>query len=987
MDRSIRGWLWLASCLPAMLGAYWSVSPGWEVADPRLTPDGRLDFDRDIRPILARSCWPCHKEGQPQLEATGNLRLDTFEGATGDRGGYQALSPGKPEESAIWLRINPELPQLRMPPPSFPVEPLSDREKELIRRWIESGGRFEQHWAYIPPKQPPLPKVIDVSWVRNGIDRFVLSQIEKQGFRPEPEADKATLLRRASLTLTGLPPTLEELDAFLADTRPDAYDRAVDRLLASPRYGVHQARYWLDAVRYADTHGLHIDNEREVFPYRDWVVRAFNQDLRFDQMTLWQLAGDLLPSPTTEQRIASGYIRMHPTTTEGGVIEEEFLVKNTFDRVDTTATVWLGMTMACSKCHDHKYDPISIRDYYRMFAFFNSTAEAPLDGNLKLHEPTMKAPTPEQEKALSALDTKLRQAERAVPLPEAVGWLASEYRALPTVGAWEVLGPFASPSFDEAFATEFGPENATAPPGQTWRKLEVKESTATAVVGRENAAAYLRSTLEVAEDTEFTLQLGSDDALKVWVNGKLIHDNKVLRSLTPDQDKVALQLRKGANAILVKIVNAGGPDAFSVTFGSPELKRIASVRERLNAPSPTPEDYRRAQALYLELGPESSLASGYRATLNERTALFQAIPLTYIAKELPTPRPAYVLKRGEYNLKAEQVERGIPTVLGELPEAFPKDRLGLARWLVSRSNPLAARVTVNRVWQQHFGAGIVRSPEDFGSRGEFPTHPELLDFLAVQFMDRGWSLKELHRLIVTSATFRQSSAVDSAQRRADPENRWLARGPRFRLDAEVIRDQALYLSGLLVERQGGRGDKTYQPSGIWEAISYPISDTAKYVQDRGEALYRRSLYLFWKRTSPPATLLLFDAPMREACAVQRSRTNTPLQALAVMNDPQFFEAARVMAERVLKTGLPDDQRARLAFRAATSRTPTSAEERLILEALRQQRDIYRPRPDQAAQALLVGESPRDAALDPAEHLAWTMVCSLILNLDETLTQH
>jgi pyruvate-formate lyase-activating enzyme len=943
-----------------------------------------VDFNRDVRPILAKSCWTCHGPDPEPLKKTGNMRLDSFAGATEDRGGYRAIVAGQPAKSMMLDRISgPEA--TRMPPVSSGLKALTKQEVQILRTWIAEGAEYRAHWAFVPPKPPTLPSVVDKAWVRNPIDLFVLKQLEEAKIKPEPQADRATTVRRVSLTLTGLPPTPAETDAFLADTKPGAYERMVERFLSSPRYGEHQARYWLDAVRYADTHGLHIDNERAVYPYRDWVVRAFNEDLPFDQFATWQIAGDLLKNPTIDQKIATGYVRMNPTTNEGGVIEAEVLAMNTMDRVDTTSTVFMGVTMGCAKCHDHKYDPFTAKDYYSMYAFFNSTKDAPLDGNARIHEPVMKAPTSAQAAQLEKWSKQLADILDKTPLEEARTWGTTSAPQLPALGAWELAGPYTFKTFDEAFDNEVAEK--------AWKPVKVELDKGIAFSGKENSATYVRTTVTVSKAGKFEARFSSDDGIKIWVNGNLVHSNKLLRAILQSTDTVALELKAGQNELLAKVTNSGGGDGFYISIGDAKSRSLSRANELAVKGGLTGAESLELKRLYRELGPDSANTSRYRKTASEHKKLDEAIPITYIAEELPMPREARLLKRGSYATPGEKVDRAIPKVFGTLPLSLPKNRLGLANWLTDPKNPLTSRVFVNRVWQQHFGVGLVASAEDFGSRGDWPTHPELLDYLAVRFMQEGWSLKQLHRLILNSAAWRQSASAGPDKRAKDPENKLYSRGPRFRLDAEVVRDTALYVSGLLVERPGGKGDKPYQPSGLWEAIAYPISDTARYMQDHGDALYRRSLYLFWKRTSPPPTMLLFDAPMRESCVVRRSTTNTPTQALATLNETGFVEASRAFAQRVLKTTFPkppaDRERARLsvAFRLATGRTPSAPEQAVMLDLLRTELAGYRANPLGAIKAVSIGESKRDATLDPAEHAAWMVVCNLILNLDETLTQH
>ncbi|MBS1713077.1 MAG: PSD1 domain-containing protein [Armatimonadetes bacterium] len=923
---------------------------------------------------MSEHCFRCH--GPSAKEGQAGLRLDLAESATKDRDGRHVIHPGKSSESSILLRIRPETPELAMPPPDSGVKPLSDEDVATIKAWIDQGAKYEKLWSLIPPKSPALPIVQDTKWVRNPIDTFVLRRLEDAGLTPEPEADKATLLRRATLTLTGLQPTPAELDAFLKDGSKNAYDKAVDRLLASPRYGEHQARYWLDAVRYGDTHGLHLDNERAIYPYRDWVVRAYNQDLPYDKFALWQLAGDLLPAPSTDQLIATGYIRMNPTTNEGGAIAEEFQAKNTFDRVDTTSTVFLGLTVACARCHSHKYDPVTQADYYRLFAFFNSTADEPLDGNLFTPDPVLRAPFPEDEKKLKTMATDLGKLEAKVDVQAAQKWLAGRRVEFPTVGKWEVSDQVQAPSFDAAYDTESEPQN--------WMPVDLKPETPLTFFTKENAYAYLRTTVASAKAQEVGLRLSSDDAIKVWVNGDLVHANKALRGIGQSYDSIRIKLRAGDNAIVVKVANAGGPGGVFYGLGDDTDKRATEVAKLQGKP----EGEQALRRLYLQAGPDSPAAAAYREQAKSYDTFLASIPQTLVAKELPKPRPTFVLRRGEYNLPSDPVERAIPESLGSLPKRAPVNRLGFAEWLTAKDNPLFARVFVNRIWQQHFGTGLVKTAEDFGNQGEWPSHPELLDYLATKFAKDGFSLKKLHKAIVTSAAFRQRSSVKGKKLQVDPENRLVSRGPRFRLDAEVLRDQALSASGLLYEKPGGKGFKPYQPAGLWEEVAFLDSTTARYQQDTTQEIYRRSLYLFWKRTSPHPVMLTFDAPMREMCVVRRARTNTPLQALVTMNEPAFLEASREFAERILKgPSKTDDDRLAEAFRLSLGRAPSNDEVVTLTSALRRYGERYANDPASAKELVSVGMTPPDPAVDPQKLAAWTIVCSTLFNLDEFLTQH
>ncbi|MDI9636649.1 PSD1 and planctomycete cytochrome C domain-containing protein [Kamptonema cortianum] len=965
------------------------VNPASEPSATQPTQAKKLDYNRDIRPILSQHCFPCHGTDRAAVEKTGGLRLDSFEFATADRDGKTPIKPGSVEDSWIFNRIEAPVEELRMPPKGPTAKPLSAEQIAILKQWIKEGANYAKHWSFEPIKRPALPAVQDKSWPKNEFDYFTLAQMEANGLQPEPEADKRTLIRRATLALIGLPPTPEEIAAFLNDKSPDAYEKVVDRLLADQRYGEHMATPWLDAVRYADTHGLHIDNYREVFPYRDWVVRALNDDLPFNEFLTWQLAGDLLPKPTTDQLIATGYLRMNPTTNEGGVIVEEFLAKNTFDRAETTATVFLGLTFTCARCHDHKYDPITHEEYYKFYAYFNSTSDDPLDGNLNLHPPVMPAPTPEQSRVLAGYESKLAQLRQTVSLADARVWAEQEQARTPVMTAWSINGPYQAESFDKAFDTVYDPEPGSNKTDVIWKEFSIEEGKAkSGIINKDNAAAYVRTWLHVETAVDIEIGVGSDDAIKIWNNGKLVHSNKVLRGLTIDEDKVKLSLTPGRNEIIFKVVNGAGPDSLSVTLGARRGAILREVFAAIKSGDSTPESQNKLRDAFLLYGPGGGVANEYREFNSKRLDLLASLPQTYIARELAKPRVVKVLRRGEYDQpEGDPIERGFPAVVSPQPSAAPRSRMDLANWLTSRDNPLLGRVVFNRIWQTFFGLGIVTTPEDFGSQGQMPSHPDLLDFGASELTSH-WSQKKLHRMIVTSATFRQSAKVDQAKFEKDPKNIFLSRGPRFRLSAEVIRDQALMVSGLLVQKMGGKGVKPYQPPGLWEAIGFNgVSDTAVYVQDKGEALYRRSLYLFIKRTLPPPVLGIFDAPSREACTVFRAPTNTPTQALTTMNETAFFEAARHLAQRTLQAPGNDQKRLAVMFERVTGRLPAPNEQVWLLDFLNRQRKSFEAQPGAAEKSLMVGESPRDTNLPANEHAAWTLLANLILNLDEALTQH
>lgn len=927
----------------------------------------KIDFNRDVRPILSNHCFPCH--GPDAAQVAGDLRLDLPGEAK------RVILAGSPSKSLLWQRVSHAEQRKVMPPTASGVKPLNAAQKEILRQWILQGGQYKAHWAFVPPVKPPLPKV-KAKWGTNPIDTFILAELEEGGLEPEPEANRLTLLRRVSLTLTGLPPTTEEIDEFLADKRSDAYDYAVDRLLASPRYGEHQARYWLDAVRYGDTHGLHLDNERLVWPYRDWVVRAFNQDLPYRDFTIWQIAGDLLPNPTLDQMIATGYVRMNPTTAEGGAIEAEFLAKNTFDRVDTTSTVFLGLTVACARCHDHKYDPISQKDYFSLYAYFNSTVDKPLDDNALLPGPVIDAPSPAEQVQLKSMQDEITRREGNVDLSTAMKWVAGAKVEVPVISAWQISGPYIGKDFDDAFATSYAPEKKEG----EWKDIDLQFGKPLTFGGKSFASTYVRSQFTVSSARELEVALQSDDGVKVWVNGKIAHDKKVLRGLADQVDKFSLKLSPGKNEILIKVVNAGGNDGLQLAYGDVSAERINTMAAIVESGQLDAKGKTELQRLYLEFGPESTSTLAYRSVVSRLKVLMSMIPKTLVAQELAMPRPAHILKRGEYSMPEGKVDRAIPPALGATSQGS-QNRLTLAKWLASPGNPLTARVFVNRVWQQHFGTGLVKTSEDFGNQGEWPSHPELLDWLAVTFVEGKGSLKSLHRMIVTSNAFKQSAVISEAKRAKDPENRLISRGPRFRLDAEVIRDQALFVSGLLNEKMGGRGFKPPQPPGLWEEIAYPTSNTAKYVEDKGDSIYRRSLYLFWKRTSPHPIMLAFDSPMREMCTVRRPITNTPLQALVTLNEPMFQEAARALAAATFKSSATPEEGVARMFLQTVGRPPTKAEVVILVEAWTKYQTMYAAQPAQAEAILKTkGEKLADQA-------AWVLVATLMLNSDEFLTQH
>lgn len=816
---------------------------------PFIAVDGdEIDFARDIWPILSDTCYHCHGPDEQTREA--DLRLDTKEGLFQSQGDTAIVSPNHPEASELIRRIVTDDPDERMPPPDS-QRSLTVEQIHLLRSWVESGAPWESHWSFQPIVRPLVPdideQVTPEGVSRNEIDHFIVDRLSRERLTPAPRATKERLIRRVTLDLTGLPPTLDEIDAFLVDDANDAYEKVVDRLLASRHYGERMAWDWLDAARYADTNGYQGDRERTMWPWRDWVVRAFNNNMPFDEFTVWQIAGDLLPEATFEQKLATGFCRNHMINGEGGRIAEENRIEYIFDQMETVGTVWMGLTLQCSRCHDHKFDPLTRREYYEFFAFFDQTPVNGGGGDPQT-APVIEVPSDEQRSELE--------------------------------------------------------------------QLAMTITTAAAVV-------------EASENVDRSLRERNVSA-------------SALDATLPDNLKQALQQPAASRS----------------------AAQLVELEKHFEKTSP---DY-------------SAQLKQLRESIEQRDRVKNSIARVMIMQDMEKPRKTFMLDKGLYNQPGDEVSANIQAVFPSLPADAPKNRLALARWLVDPTHPLAARVTVNRAWQMFFGTGFVKTAEDFGAQGERPTHPELLDWLAADFIESGWDVKRLNKLIVMSATYQQSSKVSAESLEADPENRLLARGPRSRMPAWMIRDHSLAASGLLVDRLGGPSVKPYQPSGVWAEATF---GKANYDQGHGDDLYRRSLYTFWRRIVGPT--MFFDSAKRQTCSVKGSQTNTPLHALTTLNDVTYVEAARAMAERVQRSdGVA--QRIDTAFRLATSRTPTPAETELLsarLEALTQH---YRQHPEDATKLLSVGESTREENLDAVEHAAYTALCSLIMNLDEALTK-
>ncbi|MCY2960997.1 MAG: PSD1 and planctomycete cytochrome C domain-containing protein [Planctomycetota bacterium] len=1207
-----------ATAVPALLSLAVAAASGSEIREAR----SPVSYGRDVRPILSDRCFTCHGPDPGKRQA--GLRLDTFEGATAPRKTGAAIVPGDPEASLVLERVHAADLDERMPPVDSGRRAVTEAEREILRRWIEDGARYEPHWAFVAPIRPAVPAVRDAAWCRNPVDRFVLARLESEGVAPSPPAAKEVLARRVFLDLTGLPPMPEEIDAFLSDARADAFERLVDRLLTEEpyrsRHAERMAQPWLDAARYADTNGIHTDAGRQTWAWRDWILAAFRDGMPFDRFLTEQLAGDLLPEPTDESRTATGFLRNHVATDEGGAIAEEYLVEYAVDRTATTGSVFLGLTMGCARCHDHKYDPVSQSDFYSMLSFFDSVEEPGLYSQLpdpeRAFEPFLALPRPEQRRERAALAADLSRARaeltRGTPgederraqfferiaaesslvweTPEIVtaksengavltvqadgsilasgtnpdrdtfdltlrtrgeglrfvllealtdpslaqsrvgraengnavltgvsveavrldeparaehvelawawadheqangdfrvvnalesgdadGWAvqgheregpraalflsdrpfgfaggtelhvrlehASRYprhvlgrvrirvaRAnasildrLPiALGTWNVVGPFPAESRADVYARAFGPESDAVldparefEPGKLrWRaNFELRDGVLNTLPSG-SVATYVGRRVYSPSAREIPVSLGSDDGFRLYVAGTEVASREVDRGLAADQDRVTVPLPRGKSALILKDVNTGGEGGFYFRADPRPVEFVDElpgdlVAGILPADARWPDlESRVAVAWQLQRSPAAREARQRIASLEARAAALEAaLPRTMVMKELAMQRPTYVLQRGQYDKPdlARPVTRAVPAALGKLADDAPKDRLGLARWMLDPANPLVARVAVNRIFELVFGTGIVRTSEDFGLQGEWPSHKELLDWLAVELRDCGWDSRAILRLLVTSSTYRQSSQrrPDLAER--DPENRLLASFPRMRLSAEAIRDSALYVSGLLVEELGGKSVKPYQPEGLWQEVAMPASNTREYVRGMGSELWRRSLYTYWKRASPPPTLLTFDAPTRESCTIRRPSTNTPLQALALWNDPQFVEAARVLAERTLlesaldpvregraagRTLDADETRIARLLRRVTGRGPDGGEIEAARTTLGELRTRYREAPEDATRLLSVGVAPVPAGLDPVELASWTLVASAALSLDAAITRN
>jgi hypothetical protein len=1024
----------------------------------------KVDFNFQIRPILADRCFKCH--GPDEKTRKAKLRLDLPESAYAIRDpqkSTRAIVPSHPEQSELVRRITTSADDDRMPPAASNLT-LNDSEKELLKRWIAQGAEYKPHWAFIRIKKPEVPFPGKSEQGQNAIDAFVLERLAAEGLKLSPEATRETLIRRLSFDLRGLPPSLQEIDRFLEDKSPEAYEHLVDALLASPGYGEHMANDWLDLARFADTYGYQNDVERDMSPWRDWVIRAFNENLPYDQFITWQLAGDLLPAPTRDQVLATAFNRLHRQTNEGGSVEEEFRVEYVSDRIATTGTAFLGLTLGCARCHDHKYDPVTQKDFYRMSAFFNNIDESGLYSHFTraTASPSLLLYKAGEEAKHQAMLDKIRDKKNALTEaarqaePRFVSWLATGSNNIPPpepvaafcfeevkndstpdrlstncaslidgplleegrigkalkfsgdnsvickgVGAFNRTTPFSfglwlKPTETQERAVVFHRSRSWTDSGSRGYELLLENGVPSFSLIHfwpGNALKVkARAALPLNEWSHLTLTYdGSSRAagVQLYLNGELmpvetIRDNLykdiLHRQEWGDSDISEVQLTLAGRFRDSGLKN-GLIDEFQVFDRQLSPGEVRLVVGQVEA-YPSRGDL---LAFYLQ-----NIDVDYRAGVDELRKLraeenrfIDDVHEIMVMKEMPERRLTYLLKRGAYDARGEQVDPGTPEKIFPFAQDLPRNRLGLAKWIVDSRNPLTARVAVNRAWRMHFGRGLVLTEEDFGTQGKLPTNPKLLDWLAATFVEQHWDIKALHKLIVMSATYRQTSQATPEFLAKDPDNQLLARGPKHRLRAEEIRDNALAVSGLLSDKIGGPSVRPYQPEGLWEQSGTPNH----YIQDKGEALYRRSLYTFWKRIVPPPSMLIFDAPTREVCTARRETTTTPLQALVLLNDPQFIEAARVMAEHLVRDcGQDTGQCIARGFRLVTGRLPKLHEQELFRQLYEEQLKHFESDPNATEQYLKIGEQPLDKSL-PAQQLAATAVlASALMNLDEFVTE-
>ena len=995
-------------------------------------PD-KIEFNRDIRPIFSDTCFKCH--GFDANKRKKDLRMDTQEGAYKVlKSGSAPIVPGDLKKSEAYQRIITDDDDELMPPADSGFK-ITAHQKALIKKWIEQGGEYQKHWAFVTPIRPEVPAVKDKNWPKNPVDHFVLANLESLKLRPSSEADRNTLIRRATLDLTGLPPTAEEVDAFIKDNSPQAYEKVLDRLLASPRYGERMAMNWLDGARYADSHGYQADWERYQWPWRDWVINAYNSNQPFDQFTIDQIAGDMLPNATVAQKTATGFSRNHRINSEGGIIPEEWRIETVIDRVETTSAVWMGLTLGCCRCHDHKYDPITAKEFYQISAFFDSNNELGTGrekaGN---HEPVLRVPTNEQntqfkmlQAAVASAQTAVHEKEKNIPamlaewektadLKPGVDWQPVTYGAMTSANKAKLLGqPDKSvlvsganketDTYTIAIKTPLkvitgirleALNDASMPGGGPGRSGGGNFVLTDVHVTYAGAAAKLaQSSADFSQDNYPVASAIDGDPKTGWaISPKfnaphhaifsfdkplLLSDAKVPVSIRLDFKSQFAQHQIGK--FRISVTGTKSPHTSGIAPGLVEVIKTPLEKRSPKQITELTKFYRENFATEV-LEADQKLIKA-KADLE---AFDNTLPSVMVMEELAKPRDTFLLLRGQYDQKGEKVSPGLPAALPGMPEGAPMNRLGFAKWLVDAKNPLTSRVTVNRFWEKFFGVGLVKTSENFGSQADWPSHPELLDWMATEFVRIGWDQKAFQKMILMSATYRQSSHFDSAMFERDPENRLLTRGPRFRIQAESVRDQALFLAGILNEKIGGPSVRPYQPDGVWDEINV-YGNLRNYKHDTNGNEYRRSMYTIWKRTAAPPAMTIFDAPGREICVVHRSRTNTPLQALALLNDQTYVEASRKFAEMmIVEGGTTSEQRIGFAFKRAVSRDPSPDEMKVLKSGLEKRMEKFKANVESARQLIAVGDSKPLANLDPVEVAAYTTTASVILNMDETITK-
>ena len=994
-----------------------------------------IKFGRDIQPILANHCYTCH--GPDQNTRQSGLRLDQRDVATSPSDSREtAIIPGKPEESELYRRLTSSDHDLRMPPAEQGSQP-NQRQIELIKNWIEQGAQYERHWSFLPVRKPSVPKVADLKWVRNPIDAFVAQKLNQKGLTHSTEASRETLIRRVSFDLTGLPPSIAEVDLYLNDPSADAYERMVDRYMHTPAYGEHLAKHWLDLARYADTNGYQYDTEREQWAWRDWVIHAYTQNMPFDQFTAEQLAGDLLRDGNSRTRLATGFNRNHGITIEGGIIDEEYRTEYVMDRVVTTGSVWMGLTIGCARCHDHKYDPISQKEFYELYAFFNQVPERGMRG----FAPQERIPSPFATKQTSQLQEKIGRLKEEIQQPVEINalienwaesfssnppdtWLLLKPKSMTSSGGstlselddQSILVGGANPSHDiytitaHTNATELRAvriEALTHPslpgggPGRhTNSNFVLSEFEAIAVSAtnpneskkihfKRALADYSQAGYEVAKTIDGTVANNSGWAVdgptrKEPATAILIAEESFgFEGGTLLQFKLKHQANFSTHGIgRVRLSVTTDPrDTYDLISVPSDITNIAKKNKAARSES----ERQSLEDFYTKhFDPKASLRTQLDSTEKELATL---VPATMVMADLTQQRKTHLLLRGQYNQPGEEVHVGIPEVFDYQINQPLSNRLDFANWITGRDHPLTARVAVNRHWQRLLGRGIVKTSEDFGRQGDLPSHPELLDWLAISFIEKDWDVKALQRLILTSSTYRQTSHGTTDDYLRDPENTWLSRGPRFRLDGEQIRDAALASSGLLASQIGGRSVFPYQPAGLWMELNNRPGYSKAYPQSSGIGLVRRSLYSFWKRTVPSPMLKTLDVPEREFCTIRRSRTNTPLQALLLLNGTQFMEAAQFLGARMmLETEGSIEDKIRYGFRLVTSRVPTEPEMQILMEEFTESQQEMVEGTQAAIHHGNLVPLLEELPLDAAQLKGMTSVARLLLNLDETITK-